>query len=666
MDKNLKEILELRKILREHNYNYYVLDEPVISDYEFDVLLKKLQSLEEKFPEFDDPNSPSKRVGGEVTKVFQTRKHKFPMYSLDNSYSKEDIIDWEKRNHKILGEPKISYTCELKYDGASINLYYVNGKLASATTRGDGIEGDEVTANIKTIKSIPLVIDSQELTEFEIRGEVILPLAGFEKMNAERIGAGEDPYRNPRNTASGSLKLQDSSEVASRPLDCLLYQLVAERMPFETHEAALQFASELGFKIPKTIKVCRNVDEIIEFINYWDKNRHDLPYETDGIVIKVNDLQFQDELGFTSKSPRWALAYKFKAEQAMTVLRKISYQVGRTGAITPVANLEPVELAGTIVKRASLHNADQIEKLDIRVGDSVYVEKGGEIIPKIVGVERSLRPENSVPTEYITHCPDCHTLLIRNEGDAKHYCPNEFGCPTQITGKIIHFISRKAMNIDGLGVETVELLYKEGLIKNYADLYDLKIEQIIPLERMAQKSAENLIMGIEASKRIPFEKVLFALGIRFVGETVAKKIAQHFKNIDQLMRASYEELISVDEIGERIAASIIDFFENEYNRSIIARLKEYRLQFEIEEEEKISELLNGKVFVVSGVFTIFSREELKQSIEANGGKVGSSISKKTDYVIAGANMGPAKSEKAKSLEIPIISEQDYLQMIKGT
>ncbi|MGB5382972.1 MAG: NAD-dependent DNA ligase LigA [Lutimonas sp.] len=666
MDKNLKEILELRKILREHNYNYYVLDEPVISDYEFDILLKKLQSLEEKFPEFDDPNSPSKRVGGEVTKVFQTRKHKFPMYSLDNSYSKEDIIDWEKRNHKILGEPKISYTCELKYDGASINLYYVNGTLASATTRGDGIEGDEVTANIKTIKSIPLVIDSRELTEFEIRGEVILPLAGFEKMNAERIGAGEDPYRNPRNTASGSLKLQDSSEVASRPLDCLLYQLVAERMPFETHEAALQFASELGFKIPKTIKVCRNVDEIIEFINYWDKNRHDLPYETDGIVIKVNDLQFQDELGFTSKSPRWALAYKFKAEQAMTVLRKISYQVGRTGAITPVANLEPVELAGTIVKRASLHNADQIEKLDIRVGDSVYVEKGGEIIPKIVGVERSLRPENSVPTEYITHCPDCHTLLIRNEGDAKHYCPNEFGCPTQITGKIIHFISRKAMNIDGLGVETVELLYKEGLIKNYADLYDLKVEQIIPLERMAQKSAENLIMGIEASKRIPFEKVLFALGIRFVGETVAKKIAQHFKNIDQIMWASYEELISVDEIGERIAASIIDFFENEYNRSIIARLKEYRLQFEIEEEEKISELLNGKVFVVSGVFTIFSREELKQSIEANGGKVGSSISKKTDYVIAGANMGPAKSEKAKSLEIPIISEQDYLQMIKGT
>lgn len=664
MDKNLKEILELRKILREHNYNYYVLDEPVISDYEFDVLLKKLQSLEEKFPEFDDPHSPSKRVGGEVTKIFQTRKHKFPMYSLDNSYSKEDIIDWEKRNHKILGEDKISYTCELKYDGASINLYYVNGKLASATTRGDGVQGDEVTANIKTIKSIPLVIDSQALTEFEMRGEVILPLAGFEKMNAERIAAGEDPYRNPRNTASGSLKLQDSAEVASRPLDCLLYQLVAERMPFETHEAALQFASELGFKIPKTIKVCRNVDDIIEFINYWDKNRHDLPYETDGIVIKVNELQFQDELGFTSKSPRWALAYKFKAEQAMTVLNKISYQVGRTGAITPVANLEPVELAGTIVKRASLHNADQIEKLDIRVGDSVYVEKGGEIIPKIVGVERSLRPENSVPTEYLTHCPDCHTLLIRNEGDAKHYCPNEFGCPTQITGRIIHFISRKAMNIDGLGVETVELLYKEGLIENYADLYDLKIEQIIPLERMAQKSAENLITGIEASKRIPFEKVLFALGIRFVGETVAKKIAQHFKNIDQLMMASYEELISVDEIGERIAASIIDFFENDYNRSIIARLKEYRLQFEIEEEEKVSEMLKGKVFVVSGVFTIFSREELKQSIEANGGKVGSSISKKTDYVIAGANMGPSKSEKAKSLGIPIITEQDYLEMLK--
>ena len=664
MDHNLKEILELRKILREHNYNYYVLDEPVISDYEFDVLLKKLQALEEKFPEFDDPNSPSKRVGGEVTKIFQTRKHKFPMYSLDNSYSKEDIIDWEKRNHKILGEHKISYTCELKYDGASINLYYVDGKLESATTRGDGIQGDEVTANIKTIKSIPLLVDSQELTEFEIRGEVILPLAGFEKMNKDRLSAGEDPYRNPRNTASGSLKLQDSSEVASRPLDCLLYQLVAERMPFKTHAEALQLASELGFKIPKTIKVCRNVDEIIDFINYWDKNRHDLPYETDGIVIKVNDLQFQDELGFTSKSPRWALAYKFKAEQALTVLNKISYQVGRTGAITPVANLEPVELAGTIVKRASLHNADQIEKLDVRVGDSVYVEKGGEIIPKIVKVELALRPENSVPTEYITHCPDCNTLLIRNEGDAKHYCPNEFGCPTQITGKIIHFISRKAMNIDGLGVETVELLYKEGLIENYADLYDLKIEQIIPLERMAQKSAENLITGIAASRSIPFEKVLFALGIRFVGETVAKIIVRKFKNIDHIIAATFEELVAVDEIGERIAASIIDFFNNEYNLSLVSRLKENGLQFELEEEEKISEMLKGKVFVVSGVFDIFSREELKQSIEGNGGKVGSSISKKTDYVIAGENMGPAKLEKATSLDIPIISEQDYLNMIQ--
>ncbi len=664
MDHNLKEILELRKILREHNYNYYVLDEPVISDYEFDVLLKKLQALEEKFPEFDDPNSPSKRVGGEVTKIFQTRKHKFPMYSLDNSYSKEDIIDWEKRNHKILGEHKISYTCELKYDGASINLYYVDGKLESATTRGDGIQGDEVTANIKTIKSIPLLVDSQELTEFEIRGEVILPLAGFEKMNKDRLSAGEDPYRNPRNTASGSLKLQDSSEVASRPLDCLLYQLVAERMPFKTHAEALQLASELGFKIPKTIKVCRNVDEIIDFINYWDKNRHDLPYETDGIVIKVNDLQFQDELGFTSKSPRWALAYKFKAEQALTVLNKISYQVGRTGAITPVANLEPVELAGTIVKRASLHNADQIEKLDVRVGDSVYVEKGGEIIPKIVKVELALRPENSVPTEYITHCPDCNTLLIRNEGDAKHYCPNEFGCPTQITGKIIHFISRKAMNIDGLGVETVELLYKEGLIENYADLYDLKIEQIIPLERMAQKSAENLITGIAASRSIPFDKVLFALGIRFVGETVAKIIVRKFKNIDHIMAATFEELVAVDEIGERIAASIIDFFKNEYNLSLVSRLKENGLQFELEEEEKISEMLKGKVFVVSGVFDIFSREELKQSIEGNGGKVGSSISKKTDYVIAGENMGPAKLEKATSLDIPIISEQDYLNMIQ--
>ncbi|MFD1315804.1 NAD-dependent DNA ligase LigA [Namhaeicola litoreus] len=664
MNNILQRILELRELIREHNHNYYVLDEPIISDYEFDKLLQELLRLEKENPAYDDPNSPSKRVGGEVTKVFEARKHKFPMYSLDNSYSKEDIIDWEKRNHKILGEDEISYTCELKYDGASINLLYANGKLLSATTRGDGIQGDEVTANIKTIKSIPLIVDAQDLPEFEIRGEVILPLEGFEKMNRERIGAGEDPYRNPRNTASGSLKLQDSSEVAARPLDCLLYQVVSERMPFSTHQEALQFASKIGFKIPKTIKVCENVNDIIDFINYWDKNRHTLPYETDGIVIKVNELRFQDELGFTSKSPRWALAYKFKAEQALTVLNKITYQVGRTGAITPVANLEPVELAGTTVKRASLHNADQIEKLDVRVGDAVYVEKGGEIIPKIVGVELSLRPNNSVATTYITHCPDCNTELVRNEGDAKHYCPNDFGCPTQITGKIIHFISRKAMDIDGLGVETVELLYREGLIENYADLYDLNVAQIIPLERMAQKSAENMIKGIEASKNVPFEKVLFALGIRYVGETVAKKLAQHFKNIDHLMTASYEDLIGVDEIGERIAASIIDFFNNTYNRSLVGRLIEYGLQFEIEEEEKISEKLKDKIFVVSGVFEIFSREELKQSIEANGGKVGSSISKKTNYVVAGANMGPAKFEKANSLGVPIISEQDYIKMVQ--
>ncbi len=658
-------IKALREELRQHNYSYYVVDEPSISDYEFDVRLKELQELESKHPEYFDSNSPSQRVGGEITKNFNTVTHKNRMYSLDNSYSKEDILDWEIRIQKILGDVDLEFACELKYDGASINLSYENGAFVRAVTRGDGFMGDEVTANIKTIRSIPLVLTGAELSSFDIRGEIVLPLEGFKKMNVERLEAGEDAYRNPRNTASGSLKLQDSAEVANRPLDCLLYQVVAEKNPFTTHYDTLKYASEIGFKVPKTIKLCKNVDEIINFLEFWDVKRHELPYETDGVVIKVNSLFHQDELGYTAKSPRWALAYKFKAEQASTILNEVTYQVGRTGAITPVANLEPVELAGTIVKRASLHNADQIEKIDLRINDKVFVEKGGEIIPKIVGVDLEYRSGNTEPIQYITHCPDCGTELLRKEGDAKHFCPNEFGCPTQITGRIQHFISRKAMNIDGLGAESVELLFKNGLIHNFADLYELKKEQLMPLERMADKSATNMIIGIEASKQIPFEKVLFALGIRFVGETVAKKLARHYKNINALMEANYEELIAVDEIGERIAKSILSFFSDDGNCTLIDRIKHYGLNLALDESlfADQTEKLKGKVFVVSGVFHILSRNELKKSIEDNGGKVTGSISKKTSFIIAGDNMGPSKKDKAESLKIPMISEQDYLDMI---
>jgi len=661
-----QKIKSLRVELNEHNYNYYVLDNPTISDYEFDLKLKELEKLETEHPQFFDSNSPTQRVGGEVTKKFDTVVHKNRMYSLDNSYSKDDLLDWEKRIKKMLGVDEVSYTCELKYDGASINLFYENGTLVSAVTRGDGFQGDEVTTNIKTIRSIPLVLKKPFVESFEIRGEIILPFEGFNKMNEERIDIGEEPYRNPRNTASGSLKLQDSAEVAKRPLDCLLYHIVTNNSPVKTHFETLEKAREIGFKVPKTLKLCTTINEVFSFIEKWDTERFNLPYETDGVVVKVNSLVQQEELGYTAKAPRWAIAYKFKTAQESSVLKEITYQVGRTGAITPVANLEPVQLAGTIVKRASLHNADQIEKLDIRVGDTVFVEKGGEIIPKIVGVDLSKRPSNSEPTKYITHCPDCDTNLIRKEGDAKHYCPNEYGCPTQITGRIQHFISRKAMDIDGIGAETIELLFKEGLINNYADLYDLKVEQIIPLERMAEKSAQNMIIGIENSKQIPFEKVLFALGIRFVGETVAKKLAKHFKSIDNLMNASFEELIAVDEIGERIAQSVIDFSKNLLNIQLVERLKSYGVQLELSAESlaNTTTILEGKTFVVSGVFTIFNRNDLKKSIEDNGGKVATSISKKTDYVIAGENMGPSKKTKAENLNIPVITESDYLNMLK--
>lgn len=660
-----EKIKSLRDELNQHNYNYYVLDNATISDVEFDIKLKELEKLEQENPEFFDSNSPTQRVGGEVTKNFETVTHKNRMYSLDNSYSKEDVQDWEKRIQKLLGTTKTEYTCELKFDGASINLTYENGKFVKAVTRGDGFQGDDVSTNVKTIKSIPLYINGDFLQDFEIRGEIILPLDGFQKMNEEREANGEVPYRNPRNTASGSLKLQDSSEVAKRPLDCFLFQVVSDESKYKTHFESLEQAKKVGFKVPKNITLCKNIDEIFDFINYWDKKRHDLPYETDGIVIKVNSLQHQEELGYTSKSPRWAIAYKFQAEQVSTILNEITYQVGRTGAITPVANLEPVELAGTTVKRASLHNADQIEKLDIRINDTVFVEKGGEIIPKIIGVDVSQRPQNSEPTQYATHCPECQTELIRTAGDAKHYCPNEFGCPPQITGRIQHFISRKAMDIEGLGGETVDLLRKEGLIENYADLYELKVEQITPLERMAEKSAQNMIDGIEKSKEIPFEKVLFALGIRFVGETVAKKLAKHFKSIDNLMNASFEELINVDEIGDKIAQSIVDFSNDLRNIQLIDRLKSYGVQLEVSQEnlENQTDKLENQIFVVSGVFHQMSRNELKKAIEDNGGKVSSSISKKTNYIVAGDNMGPSKLEKAQTLGIPIISEQDFIDMI---
>ena len=659
-----EQINQLRQELRDHNYNYYVLDNPTISDFDFDIKLKELQALEGAYPEYHDANSPTLRVGGEVTKNFQTVPHAFRMYSLDNSYSKEDLEDWEKRIEKQV-DGVVAFTCELKYDGASISLTYENGSLVRAVTRGDGFQGDDVTANIKTIKSVPLKLKGDYPAFFEIRGEIVLPFEGFKKMNEERLALGEEPYRNPRNTASGSLKLQDSSEVSKRPLECLLYSLVGEKLPVHTQFEGLEKASRWGFKVPKAAKIARSLDEVMEFVSYWDIHRHELPFETDGVVVKVNNLQQQEELGYTAKAPRWAMAYKFKAEQVSTKLNEITYQVGRTGAITPVANLVPVELAGTTVKRASLHNADQIAKLDIREQDIVYVEKGGEIIPKIIGVDFTQRPSQSVPTEYVKTCPECDTVLVRQEGDAKHYCPNYEGCPPQIIGRIQHYISRKALDIEGLGGETVALLVMNGLITNYADLYTLTTEQITPLERMAEKSADNLVAGVAASKAIPFERVLFGLGIRYVGETVAKKLAKHYKNIDALANASEVELITVDEIGDRIANSVVSFFSSEENATTLERLKLYGVQLEVSAEklENQTDILAGKTFVVSGVFERVSRNELKKLIEDNGGKVSSSISAKTAYVVAGSNMGPSKLAKAEKLEVSIISEDDFLQMI---
>lgn len=662
-------ISELTKVLHQHNYNYYQLDRPTISDYDFDMLLKELQELEETFPQFADELSPTKRVGGQITKKFETVVHKYPMLSLGNSYNREDLTDFDERVQKLAGRA-VEYVCELKYDGVAIGITYVNGKLQRAVTRGDGSKGDDITANVKTIRSIPLQLQGEDYPkEFEIRGEIFYPLSVFQRINEEREEEGEATLANPRNAASGTLKMQDSSVVAQRTLDSYLYYVLGDNLPMETHFESLNNARKWGFKAPpkekNMISKCNSIDEIFEFIDYWENNRHQLDFEIDGIVIKVNDYHLQEELGYTAKSPRWAIAYKYKTAQAKTKLEEITYQVGRTGAITPVANLTPVLLAGTTVKRASLHNADQIEKLDVRVGDMVLVEKGGEIIPKIVGVDIDQRPADSLPHQYITACPECGTELRRLEGEAQHYCPNEWACPPQIKGKMAHFISRKAMDIDGLGEETIQQLYESGLIKNISDIYDLTVEQLLPLERMAEKSANNLVDGVEASKKIPFERVLFAIGIRFVGETVAKKLAKGLKNIENIQNATIEELVAIDEIGDKIAESVHHFFAEEKNRELIKKLKEKGLQFEIVETEstQASNKLEGQTFVVSGVFEKFSRDELKQAIEDHGGKNVGSISAKTNYLIAGDKMGPAKKEKAEKLGVTIISEDDFIEMV---
>ena len=653
----------LRKELAEHNHSYYVLDTSTISDFEFDKLLKELVKLEDENPEFFDSTSPTQRVGGGVIDGFKTVAHKYRMLSLGNTYSEEDLHDFDTRLHKLTDQ-EIEYVCELKYDGVSISLTYENGDLTQALTRGDGAQGDDVTANVRTIKSIPLKLKGDYPANFEIRGEIFIPIKGLEKMNKLRTEEGLEPYKNPRNTASGSLKLLDANEVSKRPLDCYLYYLIGEDLPSTNHYENLQKARDWGFKIPNEIKKHSNVENVLKFINKWDEDRHGLPYEIDGIVIKVNDINLQEEMGFTAKSPRWAISYKFKAEQVSTILNEITYQVGRTGAITPVANLEPVQLAGTTVKRASLHNADQIAKLDIREGDKVYVEKGGEIIPKVVGVELKDRDLFSQSTEYIANCPSCNTELVRKEGDAKHYCPNAESCPTQIKGKFEHFISRKAMDIDGLGGETIELLINEGLIKEISDLYHLKKEDLLPLERMAEKSVENLFIGVGQSKLIPFERVLFGLGVRFVGETVAKVLAKHFKTIDNIIDTDIETLIAVDEIGDKIAESVVNYFSIEENLKLINNLKESGLQFvsTIEDTTKSSNL-NGMKIVVSGVFNQNSRAEYKKMIEEHGGKNVSSISKNTTFVLAGENMGPSKKQKAEDLKITLVNEVEFLAKI---
>ena len=663
----IERIYQLREELHTHNYNYYVLNSPVISDIEFDHMMRELQDLEAKYPETYDENSPTMRVGSDINKDFVQVEHRYPMLSLGNTYSEEEVTDFYERVRKSLNED-FEICCEMKFDGTSISLTYENGKLVRAVTRGDGVKGDDVTNNVKTIRTIPLVLKGDNYPkEFEIRGEILMPWEVFEKLNKEREAREEPLFANPRNAASGTLKLQNSSVVASRKLDAYLYYLLGDNLPCDGHYENLQEARKWGFKISDTTRKVKTLQEVFDFIKYWDTERKNLPVPTDGIVLKVNSIRQQKNLGYTAKSPRWAIAYKFQAEKALTKLQKVTYQVGRTGAITPVANLDPVQLSGTIVKRASLHNADIIESLDLHEGDMVYVEKGGEIIPKITGVDIDSRTPDSMPVKFITHCPECGEPLTRFDDEAAHYCTNEDSCPPQIKGKIEHFISRKAMNIEGLGPETVDLFYQEGMISNAADLYNLREQDIARLERFGEKSAQNIMAGLEASRQVSFERVLFALGIRFVGETVAKKLARSIKNIDTLMSASKEELMAIDEIGEKIAESIIHFFSSEKNRELVARLKAAGLKMEMEAEETaaVSNILEGQSIVISGVFAVHSRDEYKDIIEKHGGKNVGSISKKTSFILAGENMGPSKLEKAQKLGIKIMDEKEFLELIEN-
>ena len=661
----LERITALREQLNNYNYHYYVLSQPLISDFEFDKLLAELQQLENENPQYFDPNSPTQRVGSDINQNFTQVKHQYPMLSLGNTYNEGEVADFYNRVAKALNAP-FEIVCELKYDGTSISLIYEKGELVRAVTRGDGEKGDDVTANVRTIRTIPLKLQSDFPDKFEIRGEILMPWKVFEDLNKEREAQEEPLFANPRNAASGTIKLQNASEVAKRKLDAYLYYMLGENLPADTHSGCLQAAASYGFKISDAVKVCKTLPEVMQYIAYWDKERKNLPVATDGIVLKVNSLTQQKNLGYTAKSPRWAIAYKFQAERALTTLQSVSYQVGRTGAITPVANLDPVQLSGTVVKRASLHNADIIEGLDLYIGDKVYVEKGGEIIPKITGVEASVRDLFAEKVQFITHCPECGTALVRDEGEAAHYCPNEAHCPPQIKGKMVHFVSRKAMNIDGLGEETIDLLFRKGLAHNIADLYRLKLIDLAMLERMGEKSGRRILKSLEASKQVPFARVLFALGIRYVGETVAKRLSSKLKSMQALMTASVEELMSIDEIGESIAQSLVAYFAQDENKQLIADLQEIGLQMEVDEQTQQagSEALKGKTIVISGTFTAFSRDELKNIIELHGGKNTGSISKNTSFIVAGENMGPAKKEKADALGVPMLSEQEFIELIK--
>jgi DNA ligase (NAD+) len=665
---SFKKIKELRDSLHRYNHSYYILNQSLVSDFEFDNLMKELENLEENHPEFSDPNSPSKRVGGDITKSFNSVKHNYPMLSLSNSYSKDDIIDFDNRVIKLI-DHSFTYLCELKYDGVAISIVYENGQLLRAITRGDGVSGEDVTANVRTISSIPLKLMGDFPSKLEVRGEIIFPRPAFELLNEERLANGEQLFANPRNTASGTLKLQDSSEVAKRKLDCFLYALYLDDSITNSAFDQYDLLKSWGFKTPflekNYVKSASSIDEVISFINFWESGRSNLPFDIDGVVIKVNELSLQKIIGNTAKSPRWAIAYKYKAEQVSTLVNDVFYQVGRTGAITPVADLKPVEISGSIVRRASVHNADQIQKLDLRVGDTVFVEKGGEIIPKIIAVDFTKRNNNQLPLNYISKCPECETDLIRIEGEAQHYCINSSSCPPQIKGKISHFVGRKQMNIDGVGEETVDLLVSSKLIANVADLYVLKKEDILPLDRMAEKSAENIINGIESSKDVPFHKLLFALGIRYVGETVAKKLANHYENIKSLRSADFESLVNVDEIGDKIAESILEYFSFQENNELIDRLVEFGLNFQKSQtnDESSTDLLKDKKIVVSGKFISVSRDEIKRLIELNGGKNISSVSSATDMIICGENMGPSKLNKAKKLGIQLVTEDHFLNKI---